>query len=211
MMKQFFITGTDTGVGKTLISTILVSALNAYYWKPIQSGIAEEISEQEKIKSLTQLSEEYFYPSNYALKAALSPDQAAKLENITIDMKHCVLPKINAPLIVEGAGGVFVPLNENECLLDLMQALQLPVIIVARGKLGTINHTLLTIEALRKRNLNIHGVIFSGDLNPENQLAIEKWGKVKTLFHVPQFEKVNENTIKTWINANKTKIMESFV
>ncbi len=194
MLNQYFVTGTDTGVGKTLACAMLVRKLNATYWKPVQSGLADEISDVNRIIELTGLSEDRIIKSNYALQASLSPDQAAKRENITIDFDSIVLPKISTPLIVEGAGGVFVPLNEKYCMLDLMQKFQLPVIIVARGLLGTINHTLLTIEALRQRNLTIHGIIFSGELNPDNQTTIEKWGKVQTLFHIPLMDNINDTS-----------------
>jgi dethiobiotin synthetase len=205
-MKRYFITGTDTGVGKTLTSAVITYALKACYWKPIQSGIAEEPLEQEKIQSLTGLPEKYFFASNYALKAGISPDQAAKRENITINMQDCIVPETNNHLIVEGAGGVFVPLNYKQSLLDLMKQLNFPVIIVARGTLGTINHTLLTIAALRHYQLPIKGIVFSGDLNTESQHTIEQWGQVKTLFHIPRFDSVNSSVLQTWTQAHQEMI-----
>jgi dethiobiotin synthase len=208
MIEQYFITGTDTGVGKTLASAILVSLLNAYYWKPIQSGIEDEISEENKIQQLVSLSDDKILNSNYALRASLSPDQAAKLENKVIDLDTITFPSLSENLIVEGAGGVYVPVNDEQSMLDVMQKLNLPVIIVARGTLGTINHTLLTIEALRQKELDIHGVIFSGELNFQNQLAIEKWGQIKTLFHIPYFEKLNRESVQTWININRDQLWE---
>lgn len=208
MLKKYFVAGTDTGVGKTLASAIIAVAIGADYWKPIQSGIADEISEQEKIKQLTHIDNKKILASVYSLKASLSPDQAAKLENITIDMKKCVLPDTDNHLIVEGAGGVMVPLNEHDCLIDLMEKLQLSVIVVARGTLGTINHTLLTLEALRKRNLPVHGVVFSGNLNKDSQRAIEKWGNVNTLFHIPHFDTLDQATITHWLTHNKNRIRE---
>lgn len=188
-MNGFFITGTDTNVGKTLTAAMLTAFLGGCYWKPIQSGMP---SDRERVQQLTGLPDAHFYPSQYTLKASLSPDQAAELEGITIDLTQCQLPKTAYPLIVEGAGGVFVPINQNECMLDLMQQLALPVIVVSRGTLGTVNHTLLTLEALRKRQLDIEGIVFSGELNPANQTAIETWGKVKTLFHIPFIENWEE-------------------
>lgn len=202
MLKQFFVTGTDTGVGKTLTSAILMTWFNAYYWKPVQSGIAFDLSEQDKIKQLTVLPENRFLASQYSLQAELSPDQAARLENIKIDFEKLSLPPVKHHLIVEGAGGVFVPLNDQYCILDLMQKLKLSVIVVARGTIGTINHTLLTIDAIRSRNLHVQGVVFSGELNPENQAAIEKFGKVKTLFHVPQLDNLDKYSLKKWIDQN---------
>src|SRR4051812_44669988 len=118
-MSQFFITGTDTNVGKTLVSAILTMALNAVYWKPVQSGT----SDKEQVQEWTQLSDNHFLPSLYSLKAALSPDQAARLENIKIELSNCTLPQIHQSLIVEGAGGVKSPLNEKECIIDLIKKL----------------------------------------------------------------------------------------
>lgn len=206
MLSQYFITGTDTGVGKTLTAAILTLALKSVYWKPIQSGIADEISDCESVKILTQLPDAHFLPSNYSLKASLSPDQAAELENISIDMNTISLPQMHKNLIIEGAGGIFVPLNHDTLLLDLMKKFNLPIIIVTRGTLGTINHTLLTIEALRNRGLNVHGIIINGRLNPKNQVAIEHWGKVTTLFHIPQFDELTPEIIRNWTINNREMI-----
>lgn len=209
-MKQFFITGTDTHVGKTLVSAILTLALQARYWKPIQSGIADEMADQDKVRALTGLPKTCFFPSTYALQASLSPDQAARLENIDIDLAQCILPNVSGSLIVEGAGGVHVPLNAHACMVNLMKQCALPVVIVARGTLGTINHTLLTIEALRARQLTIAGVIFSGELNFQNQQAIEKWGQVRTLLHIPKFTNVTPKVVQEWVRNNQYKIIEVF-
>jgi len=207
-MNQYFMTGTDTGVGKTLASAILMYVLKAKYWKPIQSGIKDEISDLLQIKNLTGFSDDFFIPSVYRFQASLSPDQAAALENTEIDLSH-FNQTWNHSTIVEGAGGIFVPLNQRHLQVDLMSQLKLPVIIVARGTLGTINHTLLTIEGLRQKNISIQGIVFSGKLNPDNQTAIEKWGQVKTLFHIPFFEKVNKESLKHWIFKNNNKILEA--
>ncbi len=208
-MKKFFITGTDTEVGKTITSAIFMLALEGCYWKPIQTGIADEVSDRDQVKKLTGLPDAHFLPSNYLLKASLSPNQAAQLEKTNIDIMQCKLPNTNHSLIVEGIGGVFVPLNDDVTVCDLMQKLNLPIIIVCRGTLGTINHTLLTIETLRQRNLPIHGIVFSGDLNSKNQITIEKWGQVKTLLHIPKFEKITKEILKSWVNESKPTILEA--
>lgn len=210
MTKKYFITGTDTNVGKTVTSAILTYALKAQYWKPIQSGIEDDLPHNETVQHLTTLSSAHFYPSEYSLKASLSPDQAAELENIEIDLKNCHLPITNNYLIVEGAGGIFVPLNKENTLLDLMKKLALPIVIVARGTLGTINHTLMTIEILRQKGLSIHGVIFNGELNPDNSKAIEYWGKVKTLLHIPYFNNLTPEELQAWVCSEKSNILENF-
>ena len=204
-MKRFFVTGTDTEVGKTLTSAILLLALQGHYWKPVQSGDPDDV----RVKQLTGLPETHFFPPVYSLKASLSPDQAAFRENISIDLEKISMPEnLTRPLIVEGAGGIFTPLNSNSCMLDLMRKLNLPIIIVSRGGLGTINHTLMTIEILRQRQFNIHGVIFSGKLNPDNQTAIEQRGNVRTLLHIPFFENV---TIKNWVEENRQSILAGLI
>jgi dethiobiotin synthetase len=208
-MKKFFITGTDTVVGKTVTAAVLTLALQAYYWKPLQSGLADELPEQVKVQHLTGLGEAHFLPSVYALQASLALDQAASLENITIDLSRCNLPEISGSLIVEGAGGVFHPLNATTTLFDLMKKFNLPVIIVSRGTLGTINHTLLTIEALRQRQIMIQGIIFSGELNPNNQMAIEHWGQVRTLLHIPYFKNITGALLQKWVAAQKRSILEA--
>lgn len=209
-MNHFFVTGTDTDVGKTLVSAILVKLLNGVYWKPIQSGTDEGMSDSAFVKQLTGLPEEHFIPSSYEFKAPLSPDQAAKKENKVIDHRMIQLPKMNKPLVVEGAGGLKVPLNETTCVIDLIKQLNLPVILVARGTLGTINHSLLSIAALKEANILIHGIVFSGRLNVESQKTIEKWGEVKTLFHVPYFENINFHSVAAWVNEYRLTFLKEF-
>jgi dethiobiotin synthase len=197
-MNYFFITGTDTNVGKTIASAVLVLALKSCYWKPIQSGLAEDKSEAVTVQELTGCSDDYFLPTTYSLQASLAVAHAAELENKTIDLGQCILPQKKS-LIIEGGGGVFHPLNSNETMMDLMKKFNMPVIIVSRGTLGTINHTLLTIEALRHRNIKIHGIVFCGKLNPKNQKTIEEWGKVRTLFHIPYFERLTPTVFQGWV------------
>lgn len=206
-MNNFFITGTDTNVGKTITSAVLVLALKSSYWKPIQSGLAEDKAESVTVQELTAFSDEYFLPTTYSLQASLAAIHAAELENKTIDLAHCALPKKKS-LIIEGGGGVFHPLNSSETMMDLMKKYNFPVIIVSRGTLGTINHTLLTIEALRQRNIIIQGVVFCGELNPNNQKTIEQWGQVRTLFHIPYFEILTPALLQTWVSEQKEIILE---
>ncbi|MEO8402790.1 MAG: dethiobiotin synthase [Gammaproteobacteria bacterium] len=206
-MKQFFITGTDTGVGKTLISAIVMQVLKAHYWKPIQSGLADEISDRAQVQAWTNFPSQHFFDSHYNLQASLSPNIAADLENKKIHLHECQIPTTQS-LVVEGAGGVCVPVNEHASMLDLMKQLDLPVIIVSRGALGTINHTLLTIEALLARAIKIHGVVFNGEINPASQKTIETWGKIRTLFHVPRFQQLTKDNLQSWIRTEEKNIQQ---
>lgn len=210
MKQQFFIAGTDTSVGKTVASAVLTLALNAFYWKPIQTGIEDDPYEQDTVKALTGFPETRFIPSHYAFKAGLAIDQAANLESQSVELDRFELPHVTDALVVEGAGGVFHPLNEFSLFFDLMKKLNLPVIIVCRGTLGTINHSLLTIDALQHRGIPIHGIIFSGDVNRASQASIEKWGNVRTLFSIPPFSSLTSDVLKKWVSENQAAILEGF-
>jgi dethiobiotin synthetase len=207
-MNGYFITGTDTGVGKTLVSAVLTLALQGYYWKPVQSGVATDVTDQDFVQQITGLPDKHFFPSIYRLQAPLSPNQAAVLENVSIDIKSCQLENPAYPLIVEGVGGILVPINNTHAVIDLAQQTALPVIIVSRGTLGTLNHTLLTIRALQQKNIPIQGVIFSGELFPTNQADIEKWSGIKTLFHLPHLKNLSKSILQFWVNENRNKILE---
>lgn len=184
--SSLFICGTDTDVGKTVISAWLTLHWQASYWKPIQSGL-EQGSDSERIH---QLSQTHCYPETWRLRAALSPHQAALLEGISIDLQHVHLPTASR-LIIEGAGGLLTPLNHHQSIADLIAHLNTPTILVARSRLGTINHTCLTIEALRARRLNLLGVIMVGDINHSNRTAIEHYGQTSVLAEFPWLENLN--------------------
>lgn len=206
-MRGIFVTGTDTGIGKTIVSAALVCALrekeNIRYWKPVQTGI-EEDNDTETVRKLAKCSTEEIFDKGFRLEKPLSPHLSARLANveITIEKISSFLEKDEKFLIAEGAGGVLVPLNESELMIDLIKTLDLPVLIAARSGLGTINHTLLTIEALRKRNLEIFGVIMNGERNEENQRAIEHFGNVRVLAQMPKFEKLDFETLNNWTKEN---------
>ncbi len=206
-MKGIFVTGTDTSVGKTVVSASLMCVWRKVekvcYWKPIQTGI-EANNDTLTVKNLANCSDAEIFDTGFRLEKPLSPHLSARLANIEITVKK-VLQFIETDekfWIVEGAGGVFVPLNKSELMIDLMKALDLPVVIAARSSLGTINHTLLTIEALRKNNLEIFGVIMNGEPNKENRQAIEHFGKVKVLAEMPKFEKLEYEILKSWTRKN---------
>ncbi|MBT3765732.1 MAG: dethiobiotin synthase [Rhodospirillaceae bacterium] len=181
--RGIFVTGTDTDIGKTIASACLVRALDADYWKPVQSGLTEG-RDCDTISELTGLEESRIHPSTYELQAPLSPHEAARLEGLRLDMNQFKLPTTDNNLVVEGAGGVLVPINEGALMIDLIDQLDLPVVVVARSGLGTINHTLLTLEALRARNLELLGVIVSGPANSANIEAIRTYGKIKILLEL---------------------------
>lgn len=193
--RAVFITGTDTNVGKSVVCAVLCKALNAGYWKPVQSGTIEG-TDKATVQSLTGFSGDYFYPETYSLKQPLSPHSAAALEQVHIDMRQITVPEFKQRhLVVEGAGGVLVPLNDRDLMVDLINQLQLPTIVVARSTLGTINHTLLTLQALRGAGVQVLGVILNGELNPRNADAIRSFGNTRILGQVEQISPLTASGI----------------
>lgn len=195
---RFFITGTDTGIGKTFVSAVLTLGLQARYWKPIQTG-SNEGTDRAWMQQTAQIPPQYLLPEAYCLKAPLSPHLAAELESMEIDLADCRIPPeaLTGPLIVEGAGGVLVPINAHTTMIDLMDQLQLPVLIVARSTLGTINHTLLTIEALRARRIPVAGVVLNGPSNPGNRRSIEFYGHVPIVAEIEKVDVINRDSLKS--------------
>lgn len=184
---NIFVTGTDTGVGKTIVSALLCKALNAGYWKPIQSGTIETI-DTLTVRALTSLPPDHFYPESYTLTEPLSPHAAAAIDGVHINLNAVHLPAYKQEhLVIEGAGGVLVPLNENALVIDLIAQLKTPVVVVARSALGTINHTLLTLSALRHRGIPTLGVIINGDRNSGNAEAIRKYGRTEIIAEIEPF------------------------
>ncbi len=183
MSPGIFITGTDTDIGKTVVSACLVRALNADYWKPIQSGLVDG-RDRDFVSTLADLNDNRIHPSVYELQASLSPHEAARLENISLKMDELILPATDNTIVVEGAGGVLVPINSDFLMIDLMTRLGLPVIVVARSGLRTINHTLLTLEALSTRDINVLGIIINGPKKPANVEAIQTYGATNILFEL---------------------------
>jgi dethiobiotin synthetase len=174
---KLFITGIGTDVGKTIASAIVVEALEADYWKPIQAGDLDN-SDSHKVKAQVSNDKTVFHPNAYALNTPASPHYAADIDNITIDLKQIKEPKTSNHLVVEGAGGVLVPLNDTDCVIDLIQK-DYKVIVVSRHYLGSINHTLLTFEALKSRKIEVAGIIFSGDENKATEAIILSKTKAK--------------------------------
>jgi dethiobiotin synthase len=206
-MRGIFVTGTDTGIGKTVVSASFVCSLrktqDVCYWKPVQTGI-EEDDDTKTVETLANCAPQEIFDKGFRLEKPLSPHLSARLANVEITVEKVLqfLETGERFWIVEGAGGVFVPLNETELMIDLIKALDLPVLIVARAALGTINHTLLTLEALRGKNLKIYGVIMSGERNEENRKAIEHFGNVRVLAQMPKFEKLEFESLNEWTGEN---------
>ncbi|MFT8432281.1 dethiobiotin synthase [Acetobacter orientalis] len=181
-----FVTGTDTGVGKTFVSACLVKAWNALYWKPLQSGLAEEEGDTATVAHLAGCAPTDITPPVGAFQAPLSPEAAAQAEGQCINVQQLKLPSKEPmrPLVVEGAGGLMVPVAEQVMMIDLVVAWGLPVVLVARSGLGTLNHTLLSVEALKQRGVALMGVILNGPRNPGNKQAIEHKGGVRILAEI---------------------------
>ena len=167
---KLFITGISTDVGKTIASAIIVEALQADYWKPIQAGDLEN-SDTHKVQSLISNTKSQFHPNSYALQTPASPHLAAAKDGITIDLNQIQEPATTNHLVIEGAGGILVPLNDTQSVVDLIQP-DYKVIVVSRHYLGSINHTLLTVEALQNRKIQVVGIIFSGDENTSTESII---------------------------------------
>jgi dethiobiotin synthetase len=205
--KGLFITGTDTNVGKTVVSAALMLRYRAEarlcYWKPIQTGI-EIDDDTNTVRELVQAGESEIFASGIRLARPLSPHLSARLAGINIEIESLVesLPVNKTAWIIEGAGGLFVPINEVQLMIDLIARLALPVVIVARATLGTINHTLLTLAALREHKLVIAGVVMVGQPDRENRLAIEHYGKVDVVAELPHFTSLNQTALADWARAS---------
>ncbi|PTX21244.1 dethiobiotin synthetase [Pontibacter mucosus] len=184
-MKRYFVTGIGTDVGKTVAAAILTEALQADYWKPVQAG-GLDFTDTDTVKSLVSNERSVFHPEAYRLKMAASPHKAAAAEGIEIDVKGMRLPDTQNNLIVEGAGGLMVPLNKRYLVLDLVQQLGLEVILVSRNYLGSINHTLLTAEVLRYRKIPVAGIIFNGEENATSEDFIVKYTGLRLLPSIRQ-------------------------
>ncbi len=197
----FFITGTDTGIGKTFVSAVLTIGLQAKYWKPIQSGL-EPYTDSQWIQEKTALPDKHFSPETYKFKQPLSPHLAARLEDTHIDVQRIKLPDSHpcSHLIVEGAGGTMVPITESFFVIDLIKHLDLPALVVARSTLGTINHSLLTIEKLRQKGITILGVVMNGPQNDHNRQAIEDYGQVPVLAQIEQTNKIDADNLSRLFN-----------
>lgn len=191
-MKKFFITGIDTDSGKTLASAIVCEALQADYWKPIQAGLPRD---SDTVKKLISNTTTFIHPERYLLKTPASPHAAAKIDNVSIELGDFNLPNTKNHIIVEGAGGCLVPINDKDFVIDLIGKLNTTIILVADLYLGSINHTLLTLEAIRSRKLPLSGIIFNGDSNPESERIILQHAKTPCLLKIGRETNIEKPTV----------------
>jgi len=190
MSKAYIVSGTDTGIGKTIVAAMLTLALDGLYWKPIQSG-TDDGTDRQRVQALTLLGDDRLLPERYVLSRPLSPHRAAELDGIEIEPEALVLPSFDRNLIVEGAGGLMVPITRRTLQIDVFAGWNAPVILCARTGLGTINHTLLAIEALHSREMRLHGLIFIGEDNPDNIRTIAELSGGRVLGLVPRLTRID--------------------
>ncbi len=201
MKQHFVITGTDTDIGKTIFAAALTAALDASYWKPVQAGLDGE-TDSQAVARLAEAGPDKILPETFRLNTPASPHFAAAEDGITISADNLPLPGIDGPFVIEGAGGALVPINDQLLYADLFGRWGLPVIIVASTKLGTINHSLMTIEALRSRNVPIYGIAFIGEKIADSQDTICRIGGVKQLGRLPMIDNLSAQTLVTTFEAH---------
>jgi dethiobiotin synthetase len=203
---KLFITGIGTDVGKTIASSILVEALEADYWKPIQAGDLDN-SDTHKVEKYVSNTTTTFHENAYALRTPASPHYAAEIDGITIDVKKIIEPTITNHIVIEGAGGILVPINSTDCVIDLIQP-DYKVIVVSRHYLGSINHTLMTIEILKSRKLNVAGIIFSGDENKATESIILEKTNVPMIGRMDNEPYFDQNVIKYYADLFRENLQK---
>ncbi len=196
MKETYFITGISTEVGKTITAAIVTEALEADYWKPVQAGDLDH-SDTHKVKEWVTNPQTIFHPSGIALQTPMSPHAAAEREDRQLIAAQCTRPKTENTLVIEGAGGLLVPLNTTETIVDLIQPTD-KVILVSRHYLGSINHTLLSVEALQARGLNVFGIIFSGEEHPSTESIIAEMSQVPILGRIDEEPFFDKNVVKAY-------------
>ncbi len=200
---NYFVTAIGTDSGKTLVSAILCEALQADYWKPVQSGLPRDT---ETVSSLVTNPTTVFHPERFLLTTPVSPHAAAKADGVTIELDAFHLPESANTLVVEGAGGCLVPLSDQHLIIDLIAHLNLETILVSNLYLGSINHTLLTFEALKKRNLPVRGIVFNGDANEESERIILHYTKLRCLLRIKKESAIDREVVKTYALALKKEL-----
>ena len=195
MTVRIVVTGTDTGIGKTVFAAGLTRLLDGYYWKPVQAGLTDE-TDSATVRRLSGLPAERILPEIWRLKTPASPHLAAERDGVVIDPAALSLPSVPGPLVIEGAGGVIVPLTRKVLLIDVFARWQAPVVLCARTTLGTLNHTLLSIEALRRREITIVGVALIGGKHPDNARTLSEIGGVPILGRLPRLDPLTSATLR---------------
>jgi dethiobiotin synthetase len=200
--ESLFVTGTDTNVGKTLLSALLVAALDGIYWKPIQTG-ASEGTDRETVMKLAEIPERQTIPESYCFDPPVSPHLVAEATGVKIELARIRVPaKLDKPVLAEGAGGILVPINDSELMLDLARHLGFPVLIAARAALGTINHTLLTVRTLRCAKMPVKGVVMIGNRNRDNERSVEHFGAVPLVGWIPWLDKIDREALLRVFRGN---------
>ncbi len=198
---NYFVTAIGTDSGKTFVSAILTEMLEADYWKPVQSGMPRDT---ETVKSLVSNEKSQFYQEGYFLNTPASPHASAKIDGVEIELSKIIPPISNRDLVIEGAGGVLVPLNDQDVILDMVPRLNAEIILVSNLYLGSINHTLLTAEVIKQRGYQVKGIIFNGESNTESERIILHKTGLKELLKVEQEEEINQMIVKKY--AEKLRI-----
>ena len=202
---KLFITGIGTDVGKTIASAIITQSLEADYWKPVQAGDLDN-SDSHKIQRYISNNKTVIQENSYKFNTPASPHFAAKIDGITIDLKKIIEPSTDNHLIIEGAGGILVPLNDNDCIIDLIKE-DYKVILVSRHYLGSINHTLLTFEALKNRNIPVAGIVFSGDENKATEEIILSKTKAKFIGRIENEPYFDQNVIQYYADKFRDSLL----
>jgi dethiobiotin synthetase len=205
-MKKYFITGIGTDVGKTIAASIITEALEADYWKPIQAGDLDA-SDTLKVKALVGNTKTVFHTEAYRLNHPMSPHAAAERDGVEINLQSIKLPATQNHLVIEGAGGLLVPLNRKETILDLITQLGIEVILVSRHYLGSINHTLMSVELLKNRNIAIKGILFNGAENKDTESIIQEITGLTILGRIDELEDLNKGVISSIAQELKKKLL----
>ena len=204
MKQQYIIAGIGTEIGKTFISSILTESLQADYWKPIQSG-ALDFTDTDTVRSLISNDKTVFHPETYRLNQPMSPHAAAAIDGVEIELLKFEIPPTDNHLIIELAGGIMVPLNDQETNLDLIKKLNIPVILISKNYLGSINHTLLSVEVLKMNNIEVKGLIFNGEQNIYSEDFILNYTKLACLGRVDFEENIDKNAVKKYAEQFRGK------
>jgi dethiobiotin synthetase len=203
---KYIIAGIGTEIGKTFISSILTEALQADYWKPIQSG-ALDFTDTDTVRSLISNTKTVFHPEVYRLNEPMSPHAAAAIDGVKIELSKFELPQTDNHLIVELAGGIMVPLNDRETNIDLIKKLNIPVILISKNYLGSINHTLLSVEVLKMNNILVKGLIFNGEQNKSSEGFILNYTKLECLGRVNFEKNIDRNVVKKYVGQFRKMLL----